>query len=422
MLDKIKIKVLSGNGGDGVATFHREKFVACGGPDGGDGGRGGDVIIQVDQNLSHLSNFRYHRQFAAENGGSGRSNRKTGKSGADLVLKVPVGTLVSYMDLAFDNFSITDLDKDKAQVVVAKGGRGGLGNTHYVSSTNQAPRLAQKGDLGEEREITLELRLIADAGIIGYPNAGKSSLLAASSAARPKIANYPFTTIEPMLGLVEVNQESFVLAEIPGLITGAHQGKGLGHEFLRHIMRTRVIVHLVDGSSASPVDDMLAVNNELFLFDKTLVTRPQLVAVNKIDQPEVKERIPEIKELFRVAGVAVSFVSAVTGEGVRDLMFKVAAVLKQTSAATVVTPEIVEMPVIRPQSRHQEVEVDRIGDAFIVGSHDLERLVAGSEIANPEVRRQIGAILTRGRMRAKLESLGIQPGDKVHVGAFEWVW
>lgn len=421
MLDKVKITVRSGCGGDGAVAFHREKFVPRGGPDGGDGGKGGDVIVCVDPNLSHLSNFRYKKHFTAEDGGCGGSNNKTGRSGADLILKVPVGTLATYRNSALDNLSITDLDTPSASVVVAVGGQGGRGNARFASSTNQVPRLAQRGEASEEKELTLELRLIADVGIVGYPNVGKSSLLTASSAAHPKIADYPFTTIEPMLGLVESGRTSFVLAEIPGLISGAHQGRGLGHEFLRHVLRTRVLVHLVDGSSETPVGDMLAVNNELFLFDSELAKKPQVVAVNKIDQPEVKERVSEIKELFRAAGVTVSFVSAATGEGVKELMSKVSAVLKRTHVSPIVS-ETTSVPVIRPRARQRDVEVSRTGDAYLVTGHELERLVAGSDTSNPEVRRQIGAILTGGRIRSRLERLGIRPGDKVRVGAFEWTW
>jgi GTP-binding protein len=421
MLDKVTIKVRSGDGGAGVVAFHREKFVPRGGPDGGDGGNGGDVIIQADSNLSHLSNFRYRRQFAAEDGGKGQGNNRTGKNGADLLLTVPVGTVVKSKASSFDNVSITDLNEPGESVVVARGGKGGLGNSHFVSSTNQAPRLAQKGEPGEEKEVTLELRLIADAGIIGYPNVGKSSLLAAASAAHPKVADYPFTTLEPQLGLVESGRTSFVLAEIPGLISGASQGKGLGHEFLRHVFRTRVLVHLIDGTTATPVADMLAVNNELFLFDPDLAKKPQVVAVNKVDKPEVRDRKTEIKALFRDAGVAVSFISAETGEGVKELMAKVAGALVSAP-----TPEIstdAEVPtIILPKIRPREVVVNKAGEAFVVKGHDLERLVAGSNTSDPEVRRQIGAILTGPRIRPKLERLGINAGEKVRVGDFEWIW
>ena len=421
MLDKVFINVRSGDGGNGAVTFHREKFVPRGGPDGGDGGKGGDVIIQADLNLSHLSNFRYRRQFAAENGGKGRGNNRTGKNGADLILTVPVGTVVIEKGLSFYSFSISDLSQPGQGVVAAKGGKGGRGNAHFVSSTNQVPRLAEKGVPGEEKEITLEMRLIADAGIIGYPNVGKSSLLAAASAAHPKIADYPFTTLEPMLGFVETKHTGFVLAEIPGLIAGAHQGKGLGHDFLRHIFRTRVLVHLIDGSSESPVADMLAVNNELFLFDPELAKKPQVLAVNKIDKPEVAERTTEIRRLFRDAGVNASFISAGTGEGVKELMEKIAETLVKTPLPELV-PETTVPPIIRPRPQPGEVSVSKMGGVYLVSGAELDRLVAGSNTSDPEVRRQLGAILTGSRIRPKLIRLGIQAGDKVRVGDFEWEW
>jgi GTPase len=421
MLDKVTIKVRSGDGGTGVVAFHREKFVPRGGPDGGDGGKGGDVVIQADNNLSHLSNFRYRRQFAAENGGKGRGNNCTGKNGADLILTVPVGTVVIEKGISFDSVSTTDLSQPGQSVVVAKGGKGGRGNSHFVSSTNQVPRLAERGVDGQEKDVVLELRLIADAGIIGYPNVGKSSLLAAASAAHPKIADYPFTTLEPMLGLVETKHTSFVLAEIPGLIAGAHQGKGLGHEFLRHVLRTRVLVHLIDGTSASPVADMLAVNNELFLFDADLAKRPQIVAVNKVDVPEVAERKGEIKELFREAGITVNFVSASTGEGVKELMEKIAHALVKAPLPEMISDTTVP-PIIIPKPRPGEFEVSKVGEVYIIAGAEIERLVAGSSTGDSEVRRQIGAVLTGSRIGSRLRRAGIKAGDKVRVGDFEWTW
>ncbi len=421
MLDKVKIRVRSGDGGSGAVTFRREKFVPRGGPDGGDGGKGGDIVIQTDPNLSHLSNFRYKKQFRAEDGGRGQGNNRTGKNGADLVLSVPVGTVVAEKDASFDNVSITDLTAPHQSVVVARGGGGGRGNAHFASSTNQVPRLAEKGEPGEEKEVVLELRLIADAGIIGYPNVGKSSLLAAASAAHPRVADYAFTTLEPMLGMVEADHRSFVLAEIPGLIAGAHQGKGLGHEFLRHALRTRVLVHLIDGASEAPVADMLAVNNELFLFEPSLADRPQIVAVNKIDRPEVEQRMAELKRLFREAGVSVNFISAASGQGVKELMARVAAAL-ESAPAPELTPEVETLPLIIPRTPPREVSVSKVGDTFIVTGHDLERLVAGSDIRNPEVRRQLGAILTGPRLRPKLTRAGVRAGDTLRVGDFEWKW
>ncbi len=321
MIDKAVVYARAGKGGDGGISFRREKFVPFGGPDGGDGGKGGDVLIRVDPSVTTLREFRHRRTYRAENGKSGEGGKRHGAAGANVVISVPAGTVV------FDKDSgevVADLQHPGEEVVVARGGRGGAGNARFASSTNQAPRIAQRGEPGEERALLLELRLIADAGIIGLPNAGKSTLLAAASRARPEIAGYPFTTREPVLGVVEVGLRSFVLAEIPGLIEDAHLGRGLGHDFLRHSLRTRVLLHLVDGSSATPVENMIKVNNELGLFDPALGRKPQLVAVNKIDLPEAAARKEEIGEAFRRAGVRVWFVSAATGEGVDTLMAAVA--------------------------------------------------------------------------------------------------
>jgi GTP-binding protein len=320
MFDRVEIVVKAGIGGDGMVSFRREKFIPFGGPDGGDGGGGGEVIIMADEAVTSLKMFARKRSYKAANGGSGGSNKRHGKKGQSLILAVPVGTVVSYKTQIGDDTVLADLDQSAQQVVVAKGGRGGWGNAHFATSTNQAPQMAQKGEGGEEKTLILELKLIADIGIIGYPNVGKSSLLAAVSAAKPKIASYPFTTREPVLGVVEVDQQSFVLAEIPGLIDGAHLGRGLGHDFLRHIVRTRMLIHLVDGSSASSLEDMLRVNNELALFDSSLARKPQLVVVNKIDLPEVRARLAEIREGFILAGTRVFFISAATGEGIPELM------------------------------------------------------------------------------------------------------
>jgi len=260
MFDQAEVKVKAGDGGNGVVSFRREKFVPFGGPDGGDGGDGGDVIVRADPAVESLRAFKQKRFYRAANGENGRGKRQHGKNGENLVLTVPVGTVILCKTHMGDDAFIDDLKQAGQQVVVAKGGKGGLGNTHFTSATNQAPRIAQKGEVGEDNSIVLEMRLIADVGIIGYPNVGKSTLLAAASAARPKIASYPFTTREPALGVVEVGRESLVLAEIPGLIDGAHLGRGLGHDFLRHTLRTKILIHLIDGGSASPVEDLTRVN------------------------------------------------------------------------------------------------------------------------------------------------------------------
>jgi GTP-binding protein len=347
MFDKVGIEVKAGDGGNGAVSFRREKFVPFGGPDGGDGGNGGDVVAVTDAEVTSLKMLARKRYYRAAHGGNGGSKKRHGKKGENLLLTVPVGTIVSYKSQIGDNAVIADLDQPGQQVVVAKGGKGGFGNSHFATATNQAPQIAQKGETGEANSIILELKLIADVGLIGYPNVGKSSLLAAVSAAKPRIASYPFTTREPILGVVEVGQLSFVLAEIPGLIDGAHLGRGLGHDFLRHIMRTRVLIHLVDGSSPSPVDDMIRVNTELGLFDSSLGQKPQLVAVNKIDLPQVGAHRAELREGFNSVGTKVLFVSAVTGEGTAELMAEAMRLLQ--SAAKPEAGKIKK--VFRPQPR-----------------------------------------------------------------------
>jgi GTP-binding protein len=316
VIDRAEITVRSGDGGRGAVSFRHEKFVPFGGPDGGDGGDGGSVVIRADGAVTSLRAYRRKRHYKAARGRDGAGQKKYGKSGEDLVLAVPVGTVVS----SPADGLIADLDQPGQSVVVAQGGRGGRGNARFATPTNQAPEAAQPGESGEELVLTLELKLIADVGLIGYPNAGKSTLLAAVSAAKPKVAGYPFTTREPVLGTVEVGVRSFVLAEIPGLIKDAHLGKGLGHDFLRHIERTRVLIHLVDGSSEAPADDMAQVNTELSLFDPALGKKPQLVAVNKIDLPQVEARMDEIAKSFSAVGINVFFVSAASGQGLPKLM------------------------------------------------------------------------------------------------------
>jgi GTP-binding protein len=337
------------------------------------------------------------------------------------VLLVPVGTVVSNKMQLGDDAAIADLVQDEQWVVVAKGGKGGLGNTHFASSTNQAPQIAQKGEAGEERDIVLELRMIADVGIIGYPNVGKSSLLAVASAARPKIAGYPFTTLEPVLGVVEVDQRSFVLAEIPGLVVGAHLGRGLGHDFLRHVLRTKILIHLLDGSSVSPADDMVRVNNELSLFDSALGQRRQLVVINKIDLSGVQARIAELRDAFGSIGVTVHFVSAATGEGVSRLMAEVWQVLARVTAEEAVTVKATRR-VFRPRPRRGGVNVHREGDTLIVESPELERVVAGTNSTDLEARRQLLSYLTRPGVSRALRKAGVQPGDRVRCGNLEWEW
>lgn len=419
MFDRAEVRVVAGRGGNGVVSFRREKFVPLGGPDGGDGGDGGSVLIRAEHAVTSLGDYRWKSVYRAVNGGSGRGQKKHGKKGKNLILTVPAGTVVSSKIQLGDSAEIYDLLNSGQQVVVARGGRGGLGNTHFTSSTNQAPHIAQKGEPGEEKELILELRLIADVGIIGYPNVGKSSLLAAASAAKPKIASYPFTTLEPVLGVVEVNHKSFVMAEIPGLISGAHLGRGLGHDFLRHVIRTKVLIHLVDGSSTSPMEDMMRVNTELDMFDSTIARKTQITAVNKIDLAEVQARLAEMKEGFNSIGISPLFVSAVTGEGVPSLMTRVLEELSRVADEESASQEA-PTKVFRPRPRGDRISVHREGDTFVVHAPGLERIIAGTDLTNLEARRQLNRQIRRPAVARALEKAGARPGDKVRCGIMEW--
>jgi GTP-binding protein len=423
MFDKVKIKVVSGKGGNGIHSFHREKFVPFGGPDGGDGGHGGDVIVRADSAMSNLLQYQHQKLLRAGDGGHGQKNKKHGKSGADLLVKVPVGTMV-YEDASEEGGTPTllaDMVSPGQWVVIAGGGKGGRGNTHFASATNQAPRLSEKGGQAQEKDITLELKLIADVGIVGYPNAGKSSLLTASTAAHPKVAGYPFTTLEPVLGVAEVGVEVFVIAEVPGLIRDAHLGRGLGHDFLRHAVRTRVLIHLLDGLSEDPLADMAQVNRELSLFDPALAAKPQLVAVNKIDIPEVEAKTAEIGASLKSAGIKPLFVSAASGQGIKELLKETAALLKRLAETQPEKPEEV-VKVFRPQPREPDIRVERRDGVFLVSAPQLERLVAGSDSADAETRRQLSAQFKRMGLSRALEKAGVVPGDKVRLGDFEWKW
>jgi len=421
MFDRAEITVRAGDGGAGIVSFRREKFVPFGGPDGGDGGDGGDVVIKADASVDSLRAYRRKKFYKAMNGKDGGGQKKHGKKGVNLVLPVPVGTMVFNKTQLVGSALIADLEEPGQEVVVVKGGRGGWGNTHYASSTNQAPGIAQKGEQGEENSIVLEMRLIADVGIIGYPNAGKSSLLAAVSSAKPKIASYPFTTLEPILGVVEVGQGSFTLAEIPGLIANAHLGRGLGHDFLRHILRTKMLIHLIDGSSASPAEDMMRVNAELSLFDSSLVQKPQLIAVNKIDLDQVRARLISIKETFSNIATVPLFVSALTGEGVTELM---ASAMKMLQSITLKKGTVENKPIkiFRPQPRIADVEVYKEGEIFVVVAPELERMVAGRDLNSAGLYRQLKRQLTRMGIGKALEKAGVKPGDRVRCGNLEWDW
>ncbi len=417
-LDEVKIHVTSGRGGDGVVHFRREKYVPRGGPDGGDGGRGGDVLLRVDRQLSSLSPFRRKRHFHAQDGTPGGGSRKTGRDGEPLVLRVPRGTMVK--DAASDE-TLGDLTSDDQTLVICRGGRGGRGNARYATSSNQAPRMAQRGEPADERWIRMELRLIADVGIIGVPNAGKSTLLSAVSRARPKIADYPFTTLQPNLGVAELDDEtSLVLADIPGLIAGAHEGAGLGARFLRHIRRTHALVHLINGMAEDPLADYAQVNTELALFDERLSRKAQVVAVSKMDLPDVRQRWDDLDQAFRAVGVTPLAVSAVTGEGVRELL---GAAVQAVSEAEPEPPEDAGLPVYRPEADARAFEVGRDPDGtWRVKGKAIERAADMTYWEYDEAVRRFQRTLTKLGVESALKEAGAQTGDNVRIGEYELEW
>jgi GTP-binding protein len=420
MIDRVEIRVKAGNGGNGVIGFRHEKFVPFGGPDGGDGGNGGSVVVRANEAVASLRKFSRSKLYGAADGGHGGSSKKHGKQGDDLILTVPAGTCVSYrMDSGETEF-LEDLRESGEEVVLVSGGKGGWGNTHFATSTNQAPRIAQNGEPGEERLILLEMRLIADVGIIGYPNVGKSTLVAAASAAKPRIDSYPFTTLDPVLGMVEVGRQRFVMAEIPGLIEGAHLGRGLGHDFLRHALRTKILIHLLSGSSESPLEDMMRVNEELALFDTSLAQKPQIVALNKVDMPEVQARLDDIKDDFCAAGVKVFYISAAAKQGITGLMEETLRLLEEVS----MKQEVAVMPkkVFRPQPKGTRVAVRKEGAGFVLSVPELERIAAGSGASGAEIRWQLKRQLDRLGVNKALERAGVKPGDKIRCGDLEWEW
>jgi GTP-binding protein len=349
MLYKREIMVRGGCGGDGCVSFRREKYVPFGGPDGGDGGDGGSVIIVASPNVVDLSLMGRKKEFVAGNGRRGSGWRKRGKKGEDLAISVPVGTMVFTKADAGEGIILADLRTPGQKVLVAKGGRGGLGNARFATAVNQAPERASKGESGEERHIVLEVKLITDICIVGHPNSGKSTLLSAISRARPEIGDYPFTTRQPILGVIPDARRDFIVAEIPGLVEGAHLGKGLGNEFLRHAERTRLLIYLLDGSSPTVIDDLGTLDKEIALY-KGLAHKPKIVAVNKIDLPEVQARLPEVKQCFTRLGVPVFYISAVSGKAVLELVKKAMELVVQASRDEEIISQT-QIAVFRPKPR-----------------------------------------------------------------------
>ncbi len=326
-VDRVKIFVKAGDGGDGVVSFRREKYVPRGGPDGGDGGKGGSVVFVVDPSMRTLLDFRYRQHFKAERGGNGAGRNRTGKNGRDRLIPVPPGTVVTDADT---QDVLGDLIDEGDQLVVARGGRGGRGNARFASSTRRAPRIAEEGGPGEERTLRMDLKVIADVGLVGLPNAGKSTFLSRVTAANPRVASYPFTTLSPNLGVVNRYGNTFVIADIPGIIEGAHEGKGLGHEFLRHVERTRVLLHIVDIGSADPVGDLATLERELEMYSEVLARKAKLVVANKMDIPGAEEGFSRLKGILSARGIDCHPISALTGEGIEEIIVEVQALLDAT--------------------------------------------------------------------------------------------
>jgi GTP-binding protein len=419
-IDQVEIHVQSGKGGDGVVHFRREKYVPRGGPDGGDGGKGGDVILEVLPTLNTFK-FRHKERFLAEEGRPGAKQKMYGRAGEDLIIHVPPGTVV-YEILDGETLSLLgDLTIPGQQLTVCKGGRGGRGNVHFKSSTNQVPRTAEKGEPAEEKRLKLELKLIADIGLIGVPNAGKSTLLSVLTNAKPRIAPYPFTTLEPNLGVANIDDDTtVVLADIPGLIEGASEGAGLGHEFLRHIQRTRVLIHLLDGLAPDPLADFSQINSELSLFDPHLGVKPQIVALNKIDQPEVQERLPELKKEMKKRGVSLMTISALARTNVRELLLKAAGALAEAPALEDIEPP---MPVYRPAEDPREFTISREDDAgWRISGTAIERAAAMTYWEHHESVRRFQKLLETLGVQETLREAGISEGDTVRVGEFELEW
>lgn len=418
LVDEAKIFVASGKGGDGIVSFRREKYIPRGGPSGGDGGRGGDVVLRADTNINTLYYFRKQVHFKAKAGSKGGSSNKTGANADPLIVRVPVGTLVRDAETGG---LIADLVRPESEVVVARGGRGGKGNSHFKSSSNQAPRIAEKGEPSIERWITLELKMIADVALVGVPNAGKSTLLSVVSNAKPKIADYPFTTLEPNLGTVIYDHLDLVFADIPGLIEGAHMGIGLGHSFLRHIQRTRLIIHVLDGSADDPIADYNQITTELALYDEKLGERPEIVIVNKADIPEVREYWDLLKEQLEERGVVNPLlISAISRENVSVLIQRVFEVM--STLPEVELEEATEIPIYELDEDNVTFDVEVEDGVYYVTGERIERAAAMTYWDYEEAVSRFQKTLEILGVSDALEKSGVKVGDTVFIGDFELEW
>ena len=418
-VDEVEITTESGNGGNGAATFRKEKFVPRGGPDGGDGGHGGSIILRADPRLNTLVDLRYKKNYQAVRGGDGSSNNKHGKDAPDLILDVPVGTIATDLETGE---VIADMVISEQTVTIAKGGRGGRGNTHFTTSTNQTPTFAERGEPEEERSLKLELKLLADVGLIGFPNVGKSTLISKISAARPKIADYPFTTLIPNLGVVRVdNNRSFVVADMPGLIEGAHLGAGLGDQFLRHIERTRLLVHILDVSGLTgrdPMSDYNIINEELTSFSESLATRPQIIALNKVDMPGAAETADRVEKELTAEGKHIYRISALAGTKLSELVYGIAELLDQLPKEE---QQVQGRVVFRVGTETGNWEARRTGEhEFVIEGRPVERVVIMTDINNEFALRRLHRQLERMGVIKDLKALGVQDGDTVKIKDIEF--
>ena len=422
--DRAEIYIRSGKGGDGHVSFRREMFVAAGGPNGGDGGRGGDIVFVVDSGLNTLTDYRFVRKYCAKDGENGNKNNCTGKDGEDLILKVPEGTIIKETTTGK---VIADMSHDNKRQVILRGGRGGKGNQHYATATMQVPKFAQPGQAAQELNVTLELKVIADVGLVGFPNVGKSTLLSRVTNAKPKIANYHFTTLNPNLGVVDLeNGDGFVIADIPGLIEGASAGVGLGHEFLRHIERTRVIIHMVDAASTEgrdPVEDIKTINAELKAYDVKLAEKPQVIAANKTDVlygEEAEEAVNRIKEAFADENVPVFSISAVSGKGLKELLYYVNDLLKSIDTEPIVFEPEFALDSLVIANEPYTVEYDAEDKVYVVEGPRIEKMLGYTNIDSEKGFEFFQNFLKNNGILEQLEELGIKDGDTVRMYGLEF--